>query len=96
MGLIGGGRKTVPLAALSSELFSLTSDAHKNSSVLAANLAVVVATSILTKLYDNKKATVSYLSGLDGKFSWGQISNEDCAAGLQKMAVNDPVEHSFG
>eukprot|EP00957_Ditylum_brightwellii_P094191 7171316-Ditylum_brightwellii.AAC.1 len=65
MGLICGGRKTAPPVALSSELFSSTSDANKNSSVLTANLAVVAATFILTKLCDKKKATASYLSSLD-------------------------------
>eukprot|EP00957_Ditylum_brightwellii_P189661 14437165-Ditylum_brightwellii.AAC.1 len=82
MGLIGGGRKTVPLLALSGELFSPTSDTNKNSSGLAANLAVVAATSILTELCVKKKAMSSSLSSLYGKFSWGQISDEDCAAGL--------------
>eukprot|EP00957_Ditylum_brightwellii_P039968 3025761-Ditylum_brightwellii.AAC.1 len=38
----------------------------------------------------------SYLSSLDGKFSWGQVSDEDFAAGLEKMTVNDPAEHSLG
>eukprot|EP00957_Ditylum_brightwellii_P111554 8509216-Ditylum_brightwellii.AAC.1 len=96
MGLIGGGRKTVPLVALSSELVSPTSDTNKNSSVLAVNLAVVAATSTLTKLHDEKKAMAPCLFSLYGKFGWDQISDEDCAAGLQKMAVNDPAEHLSG
>eukprot|EP00957_Ditylum_brightwellii_P037670 2848862-Ditylum_brightwellii.AAC.1 len=82
MGLIGGGKKTVPLVALINEFFSPTSDTNKNSSVLAANLAVVAVASLLTKLCDKKKNTSSYLSSLD--------------AGLQKMAVNDLVECLFG
>ena len=35
----------------------------------------------------------SYLSSLDGKFSWGQVSDEDFAAGLEKILKHhNPVD----
>ena len=45
---------------------------------------------------DESKATVEYLSRLGRRFSWGSTNMDEHQAGLRKLAVNDPVESSFG
>mmetsp|Transcript_13403 Transcript_13403/g.29103 ORF Transcript_13403/g.29103 Transcript_13403/m.29103 type:complete len:910 (+) Transcript_13403:516-3245(+) len=96
MAVIGGGDKAFPFSALRAELFSPSSQTNKDSTVIATSLASVAAASILSELRDEKKATASYLSSLEGVFSWGQTSAIDHAAGMRKKASNDDAERAFG
>ena len=59
-------------------------------------LGTIAAVSLLIELRDKKKATAEHLSSNEGKFSWGLTTKEDHLTGLQKLAVNDPTESSFG
>ena len=88
--------KVVPLSKLRDELFSPISITNQSTSSLSIELGILSATAILTELRDHTKATASYLSSVGGKFSWANTSNESNMNGMNKFAVNDPAESSFG
>ena len=89
-------KKLVPLAKLRNELFSIESESNQETAELTQKLAIIAATALLVELRDKRKATVEYLSSKNGKSSWHNTSIDEHKAGLQKIAVNDPAESSFG
>ena len=58
-------------------------------------MASEVAETILNELHHPRKATLNYLTSVEGKFSWGQTTDEEHFAFLGKMATNDPTESPF-
>jgi len=58
-------------------------------------MASEVAETILNELHDPRKATSHYLTSVEGKFSWGQTTDEEHFAFLGKMATNDSAESPF-
>ena len=59
-------------------------------------LGKIAAYAILSELRDDKKATSSYLTSVSGKHCWENMSEQHKEHGIEKMAVNDPAESSFG
>ncbi len=58
-------------------------------------MACEVAECILTELCDPKKALSDYLSCKEGKFSWGETTDEEHEACLGRMATNDLAKSPF-
>ena len=88
--------KVLHFGKLRSELFTPTLPTNIESSTVAKKLSTNVADALLVELRDTRKATSKYLSSSKSKCCWGNTSPEDRVAGLNKMAVNDPAERSFG
>ena len=68
---------------------------NKATTELVHKMAVEVASCLLTELRDPKKATSDYLSSAEGKFSWGETTDEEHLMCIGKMATNDPAESPF-
>ena len=58
-------------------------------------MACEVAECIIKELHDPRKATSDYLLSVEGQFSWGQTTDDEHAACIGKMAINDPEESPF-
>ena len=58
-------------------------------------MAVESSQCLLQELRDPKKAMSDHLSSTDGKFSWGQTTEEEHQACVGKMATNDAAESPF-
>ena len=58
-------------------------------------MAVESSQCLLQELRDPKKAMSDHLSSTDGKFSWGQTTEEEHQACVGKMTTNDAAESSF-
>lgn len=58
-------------------------------------MAVEAAQCLLEELRSPRKATVSMLSSEDGKFSWGNVTEDMHLACIGKMASNDVPESPF-
>lgn len=54
-----------------------------------------VAPAILGECRDPKKALSDYVTSMDGKFSWGETTEEEHLACIGKNATNDPAESPF-
>ena len=97
MSLVAGtDSKVVHFSKLGCELFPPTIITNKASSTTAVELGIIAVNALLVELQDTRKATSKYLSSIQGEYCWENTPSEDCVAGLQKMAVNDPAERSFG
>jgi len=68
---------------------------NQQTSDLVKKMAIEVADCILKELCDPKKALSDYLSCKEGKFSWGETSDEVHEACLGRMATNDFAESPF-
>ena len=88
--------EAVPLAHLQREFFSPTLETNQNTPELLIKLGEVSASSILKELRDISKDAARRLSSIDGEFSWENISESTHSKGLNKMAVNNYSEISFG
>ena len=89
------GSQVIPMDVLKAELFFPQRDENKETTETVKTMAVEVADCIVTELRDPKKVTSSYLSDLDGEFSWGNTSDEEHVLGMGMMATNDPAESPF-
>jgi hypothetical protein len=77
------------------ELFWPSKIRNRETSVFCKELAVGVATTLLTELEDTKKATHQYLSAVLGKHSQAVITEEEKLATVGVRANNDPSEGGF-
>ena len=75
------------------ELFYPKRRANRETTELCTELAVGVATTLLTELLDKKKVTSYYV--LDGKWSWKNVTPEQVEASLGIRANNDGSEGMF-
>jgi hypothetical protein len=89
------GSKVLPFDKLNAELFYPDRKENKATNELLKSMAVEVAECMLQELRDPAKATSDYLSSAEGKFSWGETTDEEHAACIGKMATNDPAESPF-
>ena len=80
---------------LKAELFFPQREENKETTETAKIMAVEVADCIVTELRDPKKVTSSYLSDLDGEFSWGNTSDKEHILGMGMMTTTDPAENPF-
>ena len=87
--------KVIQMDQLTCELFFPSREENKDTTVLATSMAVIMAKCWLKELRDPKKATSDYLTSVDGRFSWGNTSEEVHTACLGKYATNDTAETSF-
>ena len=88
--------KVTHFSIVCNELFEPTTQTNIDSSTITKYLAVAAANALLEELRDTRKATSKYLSSSQSEFCWGGITPKNHTAGLNKMAVNDPAERSFG
>ena len=89
------GSKVLPFDQLNAEIFYPTRGENTETTEIVKLMASEVAETILNELYDPWKATSNYLTSVEGKFSWGQTTDEEHYAFLGKMATNDPAESPF-
>ena len=89
------GLKVLPFDQLKAEIFYPTCRENTKTTELVKLMASEVAETILNELHDPRKATSNYLTSVEGKFSWGQTTDEEHYAFLGKMATNDPEEILF-
>ena len=54
-----------------------------------------ITTTLLTELIDPKKSTHLYVSKVDGKYSYKNVTVEDMHATLEMRANNNPSEGKF-
>ena len=80
---------------LNAELFYPQRKENVETTKTLQLMACEVAECILKELRDPGKATSDYLSSVEGKFSWGQTTDDEHAACIGKMATNDPAESPF-
>lgn len=89
------GSKVLPYDQLNAEMFYPVRPENQQTSDLVKKMAIEVADCILKELCDPKKALSDYLSCKEGKFSWGETSDEVHEACLGRMATNDFAESPF-
>jgi len=89
------GSKVLPYDQLNAELFYPDREENKATTTLVEKMAVELAVCMLQELRDPKKATSDYLSSEEGKFSWGETTEDEHQACMGKMATNDPAESPF-
>ena len=89
------GSKVLPYDQLNAELFYPEREENKATTTLVEKMAVELAVCMLQELRDPKKATSDYLSSEEGKFSWGETTEDEHQACMGKMATNDPAESPF-
>ena len=87
--------KVIQMDQLTCELFFPSREENKDTTVLATSMAVIMAKCWLKELRDPKKGTLNYLTSVDGKFSWGNTSEEVHEAFLGKYTTNDTAETPF-
>ena len=80
---------------LKAELFYPKRTENTATKDLATNMAVDMASCLLTELRDPQKAPSDYLSSGEGKFSWGYTTQEEHQDCIGMMATNDPSESPF-
>ena len=64
------GSRCVPFDKVKAELYYPSREENQQTTNLVMKMAVEVSECMLMELRDPKKATSSYLSSADGKFSW--------------------------
>jgi len=89
------GSRCVPFDKVKAELYYPSREENQQTTNLVMKMAVEVSECMLMELRDPKKATSSYLSSADGKFSWGETTEEEHLVAMGKMATNDPAESPF-
>ena len=89
------GSKVLPFDQLNAELFYPDQKENKATTDTAKKMAVELSNCLLQELKDPTKATSDYLTCVDGKFSWGNTSDEEHEACIGRMATNDPDESLF-
>ena len=89
------GFKVLPMDHLNAKLFYPRQKENAETTETVQLMACEVAKCILKELCDPSKATSDYLSSVEGKFSWGQTTDDEHAACIGKVATNDPAECPF-
>ena len=89
------GYKVLPYDKLNAEMFYPSRPENIQTTELVKEMACEVAECILKELCDPKKALSDYLSCKEGKFSWGETTEEEHEACLGRMATNDSAESPF-
>jgi hypothetical protein len=84
---------------LQEQVVDLEVDLEEKSNKLA-ELDIIMAAqelapAVIQQIEDPKKALSDYASAVDGKFSWGQTSEDEHIASIGKNATNDPAESPF-
>ena len=77
-------------------LFSPEDDTNKETSTMIGEMAVTAAKALLVDIRDGGKSMAEHLSSAGGRLCWDNTYNDDHAASLFKMAVNNPAERCFG
>ena len=86
------GYKVLPCDQLNAELFYPKSLANVETTGLVKTMACEIVDCVLHELHDPKKATSHYLTSTDGKFSWGNTTDNEDFACLGMMGNNDHTE----
>ena len=89
------GSKALPMDQLNAELFYPQRKENVETTKIVQLMACEVAECILKELCGPCKATSDDLSSVEGKFSWGQTTDDEHATCIGKMAMNDPAESPF-
>lgn len=89
------GSKVLPFDQLNAEMFYPQRPENQQTTDLVKEMASEVAECIMKELCDPKKALSDYLSCKEGKFSWGETTDEEHKACLGMMATNDSAESPF-
>lgn len=89
------GSKVLPFDQLNAEMFYPQRPENLQTTDLVKEMASEVAECIMKELCDPKKALSDYLSCKEGKFSWGETTDEEHNACLGMMATNDSAESPF-
>ena len=74
------GSKALSMDQLNAELLYLDQKENVETTKIVQLMACEVAECILKELCDPSKATSDYLSSVEGKFSWGQATDDEHAA----------------
>jgi len=80
---------------LQKDLFKSESEINMKTREVIGKMGVIVATSLLSELRNDKKVTAEHLSSASGKFSWNKTSEKQHRYGMGKRAVNDPAKSTF-
>ena len=70
------GSRLLPFDKLKTELFYPERTDNITNTALATNMAVEMASCLMTELRDPKKEKSDYLSSGEGKLSWGYTTQE--------------------
>ena len=89
------GSRVLPYDQLNAEMFYPVRPENQQTTHLLKEMACEVRDCILKEMCDPKKALSDYLSYKDGKFSWGETTDEEHEACLGRMATNDSAESPF-
>jgi hypothetical protein len=92
------GSKTLPFDCMNAEMFYPTWQENIDSTpVVKVMAAEEVAPAVIEQIIDLQKALLDYATAaaVDGKFSWGQMSEEEHLVSKGKHATNDPAESPF-
>ena len=90
------GSKVLPYDQINAEMFYPTRQENKDTTAMVEDMAMnALAPAIIKECRDPKKALSDYITGVDGKFSWGQTTDEEHLACIGKNATNDPAESPF-
>ena len=87
--------KVLPIDQLNAELFYPQRPENVETTETVQLMACEVAECIIKELRDPNKATSDYLSSVEGKFRWGQITDDEHIKCIGKMATNDAAESPF-
>ena len=87
------GSKVLPYDQINAEMFYPTRQENKDTAAMVEDMAMnALAPAIIKECRDPKKALSDYVTSIDGKFSWGQTTDEEHLACIGKNATNDPAE----
>lgn len=89
------GSKVLPFDQLNAELFYPDRKENIETTDTVLSMAVEMAKCMIEELENPTKATSDYLSCIDGKFSWGETTDDEHHACIGRMATNDPAESPF-
>ena len=88
--------KHLPYLELRKELFYPSDATNVESYFLMEELGLLLASTMLSELRDNRKAAHNHLSSLGGAMCWERETNAEKEAGIGTRANNDISESSFG
>ena len=89
------GSRVLPYDQLNTEMFYPVRPENQHTTHLVKEMACEVGECILKELCDPKKALSDYISCKEGKFSWGETTDEEHEACIGRMVTNDSAESPF-
>ena len=90
------GSKVLPYDQINAEMFYPTRQENKDTAAMVEDVAMnALAPAIINECHYPKKALSDYIMSIDGKFNWGQTTDEEHLACIGKNATNDPAESPF-